>query len=251
METCEHIIQSLGFSCHQYGDITVLDTPFHSTIDGDLYQLFIENTSQGYRITDYGLTLHHAETHLVKRTDLKAKKLNEHYPALFNEQGQINLPSSKENLPTALSQAFNALQVINQQLPQWKPKPETDHRFVRQVENYFKKKNIQFQRNQQITGFSGHCIRIPFLISKNTGERNLVQCIAQSSPGLPDWNKSYSISGQMSDLKLTEIPDTHRYVILEDQEMGDDTLKTVGTIIAPYAKLLRYSGREKWVKRFH
>lgn len=249
MSLCENVMQSLGFSCHQQGDILVLNTPFQSRIDGDLFNLYIEPATGGYRITDYGLMLHHAETHYVKNTGEKAKQLHHELPRYFNEQGQIVITTKEHELEQALVHAFNAVQIINQQLPRWKPKPENDHRFIKRVRSFLDSKKITYIKNKEVIGASGHGSRIPFVIESEL-KSSLIHCLPQSNNHVPEWSEAYKISGLMTDIKMAELPSSYRYVIVDDTDMADASFATASSILHQSTAVLRYTQKDHWIERF-
>lgn len=246
MKPCELVMQSLGFACHQMGNAMVLNTPFQSMIDGDMLQLFIEPIEAGYRITDHGMTLHHAHTHGID-TSAKSQQLKQLFPHIFDDQGKIIVFAKDKTLPESLGAAFNALQAINQHLPKWQPKPDSGSQFRTRVAHYFDQREIVYKRNYAITGRSGHAIRFPFSV-ESSRTRSLVHCIAQGKTGI-DWNNAYSISGQMADVKSANLPHTYRNVIIDDEGIDQDTLGYLANLLSDSAAVLPYSTRDGWVHR--
>ncbi|MCB1622888.1 MAG: DUF1828 domain-containing protein [Thiothrix sp.] len=250
MTNCQTILSALGFSCHTYEQITILNTPLQSTIDGDLFQLFIEQSPRGWRIRDYGRTLDHAEAHAIRHLDRKARQLHEQFPALFSERGEIAIHADSDAaLPAALSRAFNAIQVINGRLPTWKPAPVVDSGFQQQVARYLDSQRIIFKRNQSVIGYSGHEINIPFLIGARD-PLSLVHCISQKDEGLPNWDAGYKVSGQMTDIKLTE-DGRGRFVIIDDTSMATENFSSLSAIVSGAANILPYSCRSNWLRIFN
>lgn len=247
MNTCERVMQSLGFACRQVGNSVILNTPFQSMIDGDMLQLFIEPVASGYRITDYGMTLNHAHSHGIDTT-AKSKQLRDTFPTLFDDSGQIVLFTKDHNFTESLGFAFNALQMVNQQLPRWKPKPDLGNQFRDRVAKYFDKRKITYERNYAVTGRSGHIIKFPFSISPTMDSRNLIQCIPQGKNGI-DWGNAYAVSGQMFDVKAANIPYLHRYVIIDDEGMEEDTIGFLANILSESSSVVPFSTRDGWINK--
>jgi hypothetical protein len=213
-------------------------------IDGDMLQLFIEPVEGGYRITDHGLTLHHAHTHGID-TAAKSKQLSELPPFIFDEYGQITLIAKDQMLSQSLGLAFNALQSINQQLPKWKPKPDLGNQFRARIADYFEQSDITYDRNYAVTGRSGHAVRFPFS-TLSTDHRHLIHCVSQGKSGI-DWGNAYSISGQMADIKAANSPDMTRHVIIDDDGIDPDTFGYLANLLTESASVLPYSARNDWI----
>lgn len=246
---CERLMQSLGFACHQCGDTTVLDTPFQSTIDGDMFQLFIEKIGNGLHITDHGLLLHHAQTHGID-TEKKAYELTHLSGQVFDEFGNISITIDNDHdITPALGKAFNSLQYINQNLTRWKPKPINNNYFKSRVRNYFKQNNIHYFSNYTVVGQSGHEIQIPFATQTVDQRLHLMHCIPQTR-GSVDWNLAYSVAGQMADIRAANLPNMNRHVIIDDEGLDQEKLGYLSNLLTTVSAVNPYTSRERWSLKF-
>lgn len=250
---CSSLIESLGFSCLPRGDGAVrVISPLFLADDGLHAGCYVENTGGGWRTSDYGETLMHAES---LGAELSQKRIRTIQRTLDNgmqldENGVLSIHTDNAGVASGISRFFSAAITLADCATAWRPKVRQDT-FAAQVEQAISPvAGERWRRRISAYGASGHQMELPFGVEMAFGMTFLQPISANHESGRMNWSDVYKAHGKMSDLKALGADNRTRVAIVDDDALDLEEAGNAITLLAHSCEVLRFSRHERWLERF-
>ncbi|MBC7437677.1 MAG: DUF1828 domain-containing protein [Bdellovibrionales bacterium] len=247
---CQSVISNMGFSCRDIGQDTLrIWSPFTYGDDGERIGLYVEKTSQGYRITDNCESLMHASAMGISLTDNKVNALRKavHFPACVSRGGEIAAFVAEEDISKGVALVLSAAMAVSHFESQWQPRVRSDS-FTKTVGAILTAAfGDRVVRNIPVLGASGHQIELPLGI-RYPSSMMYVQPISTDNENKVDWKSVYAGFGKMIDLKQAGADDASRVVVLEEAANESDMNKAI-SLLAEGAAVVAFSKLPAWARR--
>lgn len=247
---CKEIINNLGFECVQKKNLSIINTPFYSPIDGDGIQLFVEHNNGQYLITDFGKTAQHAESHNLTLNEARHNtvRLRSGNSDSLTRDWRIETVASLQNLQEKLTEALTTVLAMSQAEIEWLPAINPTTTFKAQVSGLLQKQfGNKLTLDYKVNGFSGHQYEIPFAIESES--KLIIHYVSQIEGHQLRWPSATNIAGIMGDISRNEACNHYRrMVILDDQNLIDNQqLNEVNLLLNGTVTTLPYSNRADWI----
>ncbi|WP_082605373.1 DUF1828 domain-containing protein [Curvibacter sp. PAE-UM] len=247
---CETVISSLGFSCRDLGEGTLrVWSPFTYTGDGERVGFYVEQTRNGYRVTDGCEALMHAASMGIQLTNPRMEAVRRAVgdSATLSDGGEISAYSSSENFGAAMAAVLNAALAVSHFQPAWKPRQKAES-FLRDVERTLENSfGERVLKKVAVLGASGHQLELPLAI-RNGVELIYVQPIAASDENTMDWKRVYEAWGRMTDIKHSKSGDSQRLIVLQESA-NDSEMNTAISLLSDSSPVVRYSRLSAWANQ--
>src|SRR6185437_994496 len=210
---CSETIKSLGFRCKEVGERTVrVWSPVTYGNDGQVVALYIEESTDGYLVTDNAEALMHAAAMGVKMNHRRIESLQRcgGGDISISIGGEIRAVATKESLSGAIVGVINAAMAVSHFETSWTPR-SASREFASIVGKVLEDvAGDRLLRDVTVTGASGHQIEIPFVVDSGT-DRTYVQPVAYGDDRV-NWDNVYRAFGKMYDLKNAGADEKSRVV---------------------------------------
>ena len=247
---CQTIIANMGFRCREIGDETLrVWSPFTYGGDGERVGLYVEQSSNGYRVTDACESLMHASSMGIPLTlnKLNAVRRSIGIGASISDGGEISAFVSKENIGRGVAAVLNAALAVGHHEGHWAPRARPDTFLKNVVAVLEETLGARVLKNVTATGASGHQLELPLAIQLES-TLIYVQPIAATADNTVDWRNVYAGYGRMIDLKNAALADTSRLVILEDAS-NDPEMKNAVRLLAETSPVVNFSRLREWAEQ--
>ncbi|BGE54523.1 hypothetical protein CRPA23_36120 [Pseudomonas aeruginosa] len=238
---CAELGSALAMTCvPMRDDLFYMESAITVPYDGNLIGAYVQDIGRGrVRISDNADTLFHAMTVGVAPSASRGKRLatiaTDHHVHL-SEAGELFVACDSGEAPYYLARFIEAAMAISYACTQWQPAGETKfERVVGQALRAQFKKGVK--RSFEIQGASGHQLKFPFALVRDSASPQVIQPISASGDG-PYWPSVYHALGKMIDLK-NAVPAAGRIVVLEPTDELE--MSKAATALAECASVVVYS----------
>jgi hypothetical protein len=248
---CQNLIAQLGFRCREIGEGALrVWSPFTYGKDGQRIGLYVEQTPQGYLVTDNAESFMHASNMGANLTPARFNAVRNAvgHSVQISAGGVISAFVSEEKLPLALADVLNASLAVSHYEYAWTPRSKSES-FTAAVSDVLERAvGNRIRRNVQVIGASGHQLELPLAIAL-ADQLVYIQPIATNQDNKVDWKSVYAGYGRMTDLKGAGAADTARVIVLEDASNEDEFAKAA-TLLSHSASVVPFKNLREWAVRY-
>ena len=248
---CSTLLSNLGFECHpiSQGMMRVI-SPYTYCDDGEHIGAFIQVLEKDYiKVTDRCDALMNME---ARGINLDRRKLDE-LPSLLrtqgvelNERGEIIGFAQEHDVATVMANVIRGGVLASALSLDWYRLPKEDL-FKKEVISYLKTTLLseQLAFDEEISGGSGHNIRIPITVKCRPTPKYLFTTRVQANG---NWNGAYSVLGRVMDLRSANPELDNRYVVIDDIAVADQ-FNQLANLFTDSCQVLPYQKRDIWLSR--
>jgi hypothetical protein len=237
----------MGFRCRALGDDMLrVWSPFTYGNDGERIGFYVEQTPNGYVVTDNCEALMHADCMGINLTKGRMESLRNvtHFePGLISERGELVKFVSADRLADGMVSVLNAAIAVSHFERQWRPRRKQES-FVNEVATVLEEKfGGRVERKVTAIGASGHQLELPLGI-RFDDQLTFIQPIAADENEAVDWKNVYASFGRMSDLRNAD-SGIGRLIVLEDAANDEEMRKAV-SLLSTAAPVVYFKNLPQW-----
>ncbi|WP_445496653.1 DUF1828 domain-containing protein [Photorhabdus sp. SF281] len=246
---CSTVISNLGFECHPIGsELLRIISPFTYCDDGEHVGAFVKEINGKYLISDKCDALMNMEARGISLTKKRIEEIRaflKNQGSELNERGEIIGWATEDTVGSVTSDVIRAGILASTLSQDWHQPVQTE-KFEGQVINFLYRTELKdiISLRSSVVGMSGHQIVIPMTINTPTPKYVFTSSVKKGG----SWNSAYSLLGKLIDLKSANIDLNNRYVVVDDDSIGDQ-IQQLSLLFNETSHILPFARKEAWIHR--